>query len=61
MKVLEKRNVDGIVYPVHLKMTRYDECSSEIKSSSEIVFSDIDVNSEISESIYTKEFMVKPL
>jgi hypothetical protein len=61
MKILDKRNVDGIVYPVHLRMTQYYACNNEIKSSSEIIFYNVDVKSKISESIYTKEFMIKPL
>jgi len=61
MKVLQKNNEQGIIFPVHLKMTRYFDCQHKIKSSSEIFFSNFDVESRISDSIFTEEFMMKSL
>ncbi len=61
LKVLEKKEESGIYFPIHLEMIRYHKCKNDVRSSSEIIFEDWDVSSEIDSTIFSEEYMTRAL
>jgi hypothetical protein len=57
MKILEKKQLKDLLIPIHIEMTSYLNCSQKIRSSSEIIFKDYDVNSQIDEAVFTEAYM----
>ena len=57
MKILDKKNDSGISFLTHVEMKSYDHCSGKIKSSSEIIFENFDIKTEIDPKIFTEEYI----
>lgn len=48
----------GIYFSTHFKMIRYFECSRKVRSSSEIIFTNWDIKSEINEAVFTASYII---
>ena len=57
MKIIEKKELEGYIIPVHIEMTSFKECSQKVISSSEIIYVDLDITSKNNEELFTQEYM----
>ena len=57
MILISKSITRSIDFSTHFEMIRYFECSENVRSSSEIIFSDWDIKSKIDEAVFTDGYM----
>ena len=59
MKNLQINEESGIYFSSFFTMTKYYDCSEKIRSSTEIIFNEWDIITEIDDSIFTESNMTK--
>jgi len=57
MKILDKKYDSEICFLTHVEMNSFNDCSEIIASSSEIIFDNFDMSTEIDPKIFTEEYM----
>ena len=57
MTIIEKKEAQGYIIPVHVKMTSYKKCSQKVISSSEIIYLEWDITTKIDAAFFTQKYM----